>query len=98
MLPYNFFYFFCRFCGSAKYIVKVDDDVTMDLDNLISLLDTKYGDTSPVPDVVECPSVMRNMRPWRQNHTESIMSKWSIYKEDMERRSTLTSVPAGCMS
>ena len=78
--------------------MKVDDDVTMDLDNLISLLDTKYGDTSPVPDVVECPSVMRNMRPWRQNHTESIMSKWSIYKEDMERRSTLTSVPAGCMS
>lgn len=75
-----------RFCGSAKYIVKVDDDVTMDLDNLISLLDTKYGDTSPVPDVVECPSVMRNMRPWRQNHTESIMSKWSISKEDMERR------------
>ena len=58
----------------------------MDLDNLISLLDTKYGDTSPVPDVVECPSVMRNMRPWRQNHTESIMSKWSISKEDMERR------------
>ena len=66
--------------------MKVDDDVTMDLDNLISLLDTKYGDTSPVPDVVECPSVMRNMRPWRQNHTESIMSKWSISKEDMESR------------
>jgi len=79
-----------RFCGSAKYIVKVDDDVTVDLDNLMFLLDQKYGELSPhggnVPDIVECPSVMRNMRPWRQNHTQSIMSKWSISKEDMERR------------
>eukprot|EP00092_Neocalanus_flemingeri_P002750 GFUD01002945.1.p1 GENE.GFUD01002945.1~~GFUD01002945.1.p1 ORF type:complete len:385 (+),score=72.52 GFUD01002945.1:393-1547(+) len=79
-----------RFCGSAKFIVKVDDDVTLDLDNLLFLLEKKYGENSPhggtVPDIVECPSVMRNMRPWRQNHTESIMSKWSISKEDMERR------------
>jgi len=75
-----------RFCGSTKYIVKVDDDITMDLDNLVRVLDSKYGDSDPVPDIVECPSVMRNMRPWRQNHSESIMSKWSISKEDMERR------------
>jgi len=79
-----------RFCGSAKYIVKVDDDVSVDLDNLMFLLEKKYGEDSPhggtVPDIVECPSVMKNMRPWRQNHTESIMSKWSISKEDMERR------------
>jgi len=75
-----------RFCGSARYIVKVDDDVTMDLDKLITLLDAKYDENIQVPDIVECPSVMRNMRPWRQNHTDSIMSKWSISKEDMERR------------
>jgi len=79
-----------RFCGSAKYIVKVDDDVTLDLDKLMLLLETKYGQQSKyggnVPDIVECPSVMRNMRPWRQNHSESIMSKWSISKEDMDRR------------
>jgi len=75
-----------RFCGSAKFIVKVDDDVTVDLGRLEKILADKYGVAGPAPDMVECPSVMRNMRPWRQNHTASIMSKWSISKADMSRR------------
>ena len=74
-----------RFCGSAKYVAKIDDDITMDLDKLFSILDSKYGDGS-MPDQIECPSTMKNMRPWRQNHTRSIMGKWAISHEDMSRR------------
>jgi hypothetical protein len=74
-----------RFCGSAKYIAKIDDDITMDLDQLLFILDSKYG-TGQVPDIIECPSTMKNMRPWRQNHTRSIMGKWAISPEDMSRR------------
>ena len=55
--------------------MKVDDDVTVDLGRLEKILADKYGVAGPAPDMVECPSVMRNMRPWRQNHTASIMSK-----------------------
>ena len=74
-----------RFCGSAQYIAKIDDDITMDLDQLLAILDSKYG-SGPAPHFIECPSTMRNMRPWRQNHSQSIMGKWSISQEDMDRR------------
>jgi len=74
-----------RFCGSAMYIAKIDDDITLDVDQLLFILDSKYG-SGPVPDIIECPSTMKNMRPWRQNHTQTIMGKWSISHEDMSRR------------
>jgi hypothetical protein len=74
-----------RFCGSVKYIAKIDDDITMDLDHLLGILEAKHG-SGPVSDTIECPSTMRNMRPWRQNGTRSIMGKWAISHEDMGRR------------
>ena len=76
-----------RLCGGTKYVVKVDDDIKLDINNLQRILNRKYGGGGEtVPDFIECPSVMRNMRPWRQTHSKSIMSKWSISKEDMSRR------------
>lgn len=79
-----------RFCSQARYIVKLDDDVQLDLPRLTSVLNRKYGQTSEYgdrpPDVVECPSVMRNMRPWRHNHSHTIMGKWSVSREEMSRR------------
>lgn len=67
----------------------MDDDISIDMEALESLLDSKYGARAsgrPVPDIIECPSVMRNMRPWRQTHNKSMMGKWSISAEDMPRR------------
>ena len=76
-----------RLCGGTKYVVKVDDDVKLDIDHLQRILNRKYGGSGDlIPDFIECPSVMRNMRPWRQTHSKSIMSKWSISVEDMSRR------------
>jgi len=75
-----------RFCGSAKYIAKIDDDILLDLDHLLNILKSKHGSSSSIPDAILCPSTMRNMRPWRQNHTQSIMGKWSISHQDMDRR------------
>ena len=73
-------------CGAAQYVVKVDDDITFNIENLQTILDSKYGSLGHTKDIIECPSVMRNMRPWRQSHSKSIMGKWSISKEDMPRR------------
>ena len=76
-----------RLCGSARFVVKVDDDVSVDIEALQSLLYRKYGGPGhPVPDIIECPSVMRNMRPWRQTNAKSVMGKWSISISDMPRR------------
>lgn len=75
-----------RFCASVRYIVKIDDDIEFDFPHLDSLVTNKYGNMTKVPDIIECPSVMRNMRPWRQSHPKSIMGKWSISKDDMPRR------------
>ena len=55
----------------------MDDDISIDMEALESLLDTKYGAREsgrPVPDIIECPSVMRNMRPWRQTHNKVMSS------------------------
>ena len=63
----------CRLCGRARFAVKVDDDISLDLTELENLLHSKYGGPGskrPVPDTIECPSVMRNMRPWRQTHNK----------------------------
>jgi len=75
-----------RFCGSVRYIIKIDDDINLDVDSLRSIVETKYKGITQMPDLIECPSVMRNMRPWRQSHPNSLMGKWSISKEAMPRR------------
>ena len=59
--------------------MKVDDDISLDLAALQSLLAAKYPASSSVPDIIECPSVMRNMRPWRQTHNKVMFFAWPLY-------------------
>lgn len=77
-------------CPHVKFVAKMDDDVTLDLGRMLEVLDAKYGDNSEFrgnpPAVLECPSVMKNMRPWRHNHTNTIMGKWSVTYSEMSRR------------
>jgi len=71
-------------CPDTKYITKTDDDVTLDVNLLKKTLKTKYGDDPP--DIMECPSVIRNMRPLAQNHTGTIMAKFFITSYELQRR------------
>jgi len=73
-----------RYCGNAAYVMKIDDDVTINFDTVFATLENKYPDGPP--PTIECPSIMRNMRPWRHNHTNTIMGKWSISRDQMPRR------------
>ena len=72
-------------CPEARWITKTDDDVTLDLDNLKSMLEWKYGSLS-APDIMECPAVIRNMRPLKQQHSGTIMSKFFITIQELKRR------------
>jgi len=65
--------------------MKIDDDVKVDYNLLINKLKAKEHAGKPEP-VIQCPSVMRNMRPWRHNHTQTVMGKWSIQWEELPRR------------
>ena len=57
-----------RFCGSAKFVAKIDDDITMDLPNLQSILHEKYA-AAPLSDFIECPrSVLPFLPNYHQNH------------------------------
>ena len=72
-------------CPEARWITKTDDDVSLDLDNLKNMLAWKYGSLS-APDIMECPSVIRNMRPLKQQHSGTIMSKFFITSQELRRR------------
>ena len=57
-----------RYCGGARFIVKIDDDVRLDVDNLRRTLSRKFGDSGTVPDIIECSAaVMRNVRPFQRS-------------------------------
>ena len=59
----------------------MDDDSSLDLDVLLDQLETKTTD-----DFISCPTVMRNVRPTRQNKTGTMMGKWYMPEGDMPRR------------
>ena len=69
------------FCGQATYVGKMDDDAFLDLDTLLHQLASKRTDT-----FISCPTVMRNVRPTRQNRTGSMLGKWYMGREDLPRR------------
>ena len=74
------------FCGkNTRYIAKTDDDVEMDVDSILEALDNKYK-SDPVEDILECPSVVRNMRPLQQRHSGTIMAKFFISRQELNRR------------
>ena len=75
-----------RFCGYARFIIKVDDNSVFDLETLEKILTSKYGADDPVPDILECPSVVRNARPNRVTRKDSMSSKWSISEDENSRR------------
>ena len=75
-----------RFCGYARFIIKVDDNSVFDLETLQNILTSKYGADDPVPDILECPSVVRNARPNRVTRKDSMSSKWSISEDENSRR------------
>ena len=48
-------------------------------------LASKYG-SGPAPDILECPSVIRNMRPLKRRHSGTIMGKFFIDEAELSRR------------
>ena len=78
------FIWISRECERAKYITKTDDDVTLDLTSLVSTLTGKYGDSPP--PTIECPAVIRNMRPLKRNHRGTIFAKFFISRAELGRR------------
>lgn len=76
-----------KYCAGTKYLLKIDDDVSMDWPRVLNELTMKYPEGMP-ENVLECPSVMRNMRPWRpkRNSQKSIMGKWAVSYKEMSRR------------
>lgn len=76
------------FCPGAKYVLKIDDDVVLNFEVLTSHIRAKHGTKTPEL-LIECPSVMRNMRPWRprpSGGSSTIMGKWSVKTFEMNRR------------
>ena len=71
-------------CHRAKYITKTDDDVTLDLETLVSTLTVKFGDSPP--DVILCPAVIRNMRPLKRRHRGTIFAKFFVSRSELGRR------------
>ena len=71
-------------CHTAKYITKTDDDVTLDLETLVSTLTVKFGDSPP--DVILCPAVIRNMRPLKRRHRGTIFAKFFVSRSELGRR------------
>ena len=69
------------FCDCAKYVGKMDDDALLDMNTLFQQLESKRTDT-----FISCPTVMRNVRPTRQNRTGSMLGKWFMSREDLPRR------------
>jgi hypothetical protein len=67
-------------CPQARHVAKMDDDVSVDLGMLLAQLEDRPG------DFISCPSVMRNVRPTRQNRTGSTLAKWNMPHADMPRR------------
>ena len=47
-------------------------------------LASKYG-SSP-PELLECPSVIRNMRPLKRLHSGTIMGKFFVSEAELQRR------------
>ena len=70
---------------NTKYIAKTDDDVTLNTKELLAALDNKYG-VEPPDDVMDCPAVVRNLRPLTATHNGTIMAKFFLSRAELGRR------------
>ena len=58
----------------------MDDDVLVDWARLLTVLERKHGRKGEVQPSVECPAVLRNVKPYQHNNSqvETIMNKWTV--------------------
>jgi len=81
-----------RYCPDTKLIMKTDDNASVDLKAVLSLLQAKYpGD---IPAMIECPSPLRNLQVPRHNHTNTISGKWTFQSRDHDHQLAL--IPNMC--
>ena len=74
------------FCSNVNYVLKIDDDVSVRYDYVTNILENNFSQGQSL--TVQCPSVMRNMRPWRprKSGSNTFMGKWSVKTYEMPRR------------
>ena len=75
----NYFVIF-SFCSNVNFILKIDDDVHMNYEYLINVLSEKYNQSDLPDNVVECPSPLRNKKPFRPrvSGSNTVLGKWSV--------------------
>ena len=75
----NYFVIF-SFCSNVNFILKIDDDVHMNYEYLIKVLSEKYNQSDLPDNVVECPSPLRNKKPFRPrvSGSNTVLGKWSV--------------------
>merc|ERR1712025_1359596 len=54
------------------------------MDIILKVLEEKYSNDPP--DILECPSVIKNMRPLQMRHNGTIMAKFFVSREELNRR------------
>ena len=69
-----------RYCGGARLVVKLDDDVLVDWPRLVTVLHSKHGTSGPVRPTLECPAVLKNVKPYQHTirEVDTIMNKWRV--------------------
>ena len=69
---------FFSFCPEVKFLLKIDDDVHMNYEYLVEVLADKYHDSNLPDNVVQCPSPMKNKKPFRPrpSGTNTVLGKW----------------------
>ena len=70
--------FIFSFCPDVQFILKIDDDVHMNYEYLVKVLADKYNKENLPDNVVECPSPLRNKKPFRPraSGTNTVLGKW----------------------
>ena len=68
------------FCSETNFILKIDDDVHMNYEYLIEVLSEKYTQSNLPENVVECPSPLRNKKPFRPrvSGSNTVLGKWLV--------------------
>ena len=74
----KYFPFSYSFCPDVQFILKIDDDVHMNYEYLVKVLADKYNPENLPGNVVECPSPLRNKKPFRPraSGTNTVLGKW----------------------
>ena len=79
-LTNNLIYVIFSFCSETNFILKIDDDVHMNYEYLVEVLSEKYNQSDLPENVVECPSPLRNKKPFRPrvSGSNTVLGKWSV--------------------